>query len=283
MTPRTPQGEVFCPLLSNSKDSGVPGTPNPQLWECEFHPHTWPKWGCDTFGAKTSHGQIRIHKTHHGPDLREATTFPLIVYSVSLHEAHIQMTFCLGLPLESFEIPKIGTFVTLWFLQLCEAITSCADLRLGWSLKKSYSPRQELSNGMSHATFTQGNWGDSKLLVVGSQTTSLTPDLSFGHNLCFKCPNESCEPTLDIYVPRVFQWYKELFNITGFDLYNRSLKIWESTETPTPNMGAHLGVWVFILSHSPIFSTSQEHEMWLSGFYLSLHPCKPLPWSRAQG
>ncbi len=23
-------------------------TPNPQLWECEFHPHTWPKWGCDT-------------------------------------------------------------------------------------------------------------------------------------------------------------------------------------------------------------------------------------------
>ncbi len=22
-------------------------TPNPQLWECEFHPHTWPKWGCD--------------------------------------------------------------------------------------------------------------------------------------------------------------------------------------------------------------------------------------------
>jgi hypothetical protein len=24
MTPRTPQGEVFCPLLLNSKDSGVP-------------------------------------------------------------------------------------------------------------------------------------------------------------------------------------------------------------------------------------------------------------------
>ncbi len=22
-------------------------TPSPQLWECEFHPHTWPKWGCD--------------------------------------------------------------------------------------------------------------------------------------------------------------------------------------------------------------------------------------------
>jgi len=23
-------------------------TPSPQLWECEFHPHTWPKWGYDT-------------------------------------------------------------------------------------------------------------------------------------------------------------------------------------------------------------------------------------------
>ncbi len=22
-------------------------TQSPQLWACEFHPHTWPKWGCD--------------------------------------------------------------------------------------------------------------------------------------------------------------------------------------------------------------------------------------------
>ncbi len=28
---------------------------------------------------------------------------------------------------------------------------------------------------------------------------------------------------------------------------------------------------------------SWEHEMWLLGFPLGLHPCKPLPWSRAQG
>jgi hypothetical protein len=58
-----------------------------------------------TFGAKKSHGQIRIHKTHHGPDLGEAITFPLIVYSAPLHEAHIQMAFC---P-ESPEIAKVGT------------------------------------------------------------------------------------------------------------------------------------------------------------------------------
>jgi hypothetical protein len=28
----------------------------------------------------------------------------------------------------------------------------------------------------------------------------------------------------------------------GFDPYNRSLKIRESTKTPTPKMGAHLGM-----------------------------------------
>jgi len=37
----------------------------------------------------------------------------------------------------------------------------------------------------------------------------------------------------------------------GFDPYNVSLKIWESTKTPTPNVGTHLGMWRFIPSHSP--------------------------------
>jgi hypothetical protein len=36
----------------------------------------------------------RTHKTHHGPDLGEANTFPLIVYSAPLHGGHIQMAFC---------------------------------------------------------------------------------------------------------------------------------------------------------------------------------------------
>jgi hypothetical protein len=51
--------------------------------------HNW-----NIYGAKTSHGQTRTHKTHHGPDLGDFTTFPLILYSMLLHEAHIQMTFC---------------------------------------------------------------------------------------------------------------------------------------------------------------------------------------------
>ncbi len=60
-----------------------------------------------TFGAQTSHGQPRIHKTHHGQDLGEATTFPFKVLSMPSHRASTQMSFCLGLG--SPEIPKIGT------------------------------------------------------------------------------------------------------------------------------------------------------------------------------
>jgi hypothetical protein len=41
----------------------------------------------------------------------------------------------------------------------------------------------------------------------------------------------------------------------GFDPCNYSLKIWEFVENPTPKMGAHLGVWRFIPSHS------REHEI----------------------
>jgi len=58
---------------------------------------------------------------------------------------------------------------------------------------------------MLHATCTQGIRVDSRLLVVESQTVILIPDLYFGHNLCFKYPNGSCEPILDIYVSRTFQ------------------------------------------------------------------------------
>ncbi len=51
----------------------------------------------------------RTHKTHHGPDLGEATTFPLIVYFAPLHGGHIQMAFCPETP----EIASTGTPATL--------------------------------------------------------------------------------------------------------------------------------------------------------------------------
>jgi hypothetical protein len=54
---------------------------------------SWLVHNLNTFSVKTSHRQTRIHKTHHGPDLGEATTFFFIVYFVPLHEAFTKMAF----------------------------------------------------------------------------------------------------------------------------------------------------------------------------------------------
>jgi len=146
-----------------------------------------------------SHEQTRIHKIHHGPNLGEATTFPFIVFSMPSHGASTQISFC---P----EIPKLGVlkFSKLRLPQLWRPITLFVNLRLRWSLKQSCSLHWELSKGMWHATYTQGNQGDSLLLVVKNQIGILTLNPSFGHNLCFKYPNGSCEPILDIYVLKSF-------------------------------------------------------------------------------
>ncbi len=55
--------------------------------------HSW-----NTFGARMNHEQTQTHKTHHDSNLGEATTFPLIVFSVLGHKANTQMSFCLGTP-----------------------------------------------------------------------------------------------------------------------------------------------------------------------------------------
>jgi hypothetical protein len=111
-------------------------------------------------------------------------------------------------------------------------ITPCSDLGLGWGLKQTCSSCREFSSGVSHFTCT--HWGrvESWLLVVGSQIVNLTPNLSFCHNLCCKCPNDSCKLIFDIYVSIAFQWYKEHHNARCFDPYNRIIKFWESRRTP---------------------------------------------------
>jgi hypothetical protein len=148
-------------------------------------------------------------------------------------------------------IPK---FPKLGFSQLWSPITLCLDLQLRQGLKQSRCPCQGLFNDTWHATCTQGNQGNSWLLVVGSQIGNLTTSPSFGHNLCFMYPNGSCEPILTIYILIAFQWYKEFFNPMSFDPWNCFLNIQKSVETPTPKMGTHLGVWGFIPSHSPTLS-----------------------------
>jgi hypothetical protein len=76
--------------------------------------------------------------------------------------------FVLGLTNGSPEIPTIRT-TRSW-----GPITLRVDLRLKWGTKKNCNPPWELSNNMLHTTCTQGNWGDSQLLVIGSQTVNLT-------------------------------------------------------------------------------------------------------------
>jgi hypothetical protein len=103
---------------------------------------------------------------------------------------------------------------------------------------------------MLHVAYTQGNRVDSRLLMVKSQTANLTFGLFFGHNLCFRCPNEQCEPILDIYTWIAFQWYKELFKAMGFDPYNRALKIRES-------------FWDFNSQHGSSFGSVRVHALTL--------------------
>jgi hypothetical protein len=106
---------------------------------------------------------------------------------------------------------------------------------------------------MSHATCTQGNRVDSRFLVVESQIVNLTLGPSFGHNLCFRCPNGSCKPILNIYVSIIFQWYRELLNPLGFDPCNLFLNIQKSTGTPILGSqgGSSLGS---VRVHSPTFA-----------------------------
>ncbi len=84
-------------------------------------------------------------------------------------------------------------------------ITLRVDLGLQCNPKKSCSSRPELSNAVSHSRIGHREEVDSRPFVVGSQIGNSTPDPSFGHNLCFRCPNEQCEPILDIYAPKAFQ------------------------------------------------------------------------------
>jgi hypothetical protein len=144
-------------------------------------------------------------------------------------------------------------FLKLGLLWLWRPITSSTNLQSKWGLKQSCSPHQDLFNDMWHATYTQIYQGDSWLLVVGNQICNLIISLFFCYNLCFKYPNESCKPILNICVPRAFQLYNELFNAMNFNPYNRCMKIRKSIRTLIPKMGLHLGMWGFIPSHSLAF------------------------------
>jgi hypothetical protein len=75
-----------------------------------------------TFNARTNHRHTWTHKIHHGPNLWEAITFPLIVFSMPSHRAYTQMSFCSKTP--KLGIPK---FPKLGLVQLCRPITFCTN------------------------------------------------------------------------------------------------------------------------------------------------------------
>jgi hypothetical protein len=93
---------------NTSQVEGHVGTPkwDYEEWQAINHSHefaqnqttSWLVHRWSTFGVKTSHGQTWTHKIHHGSDLGEATTFPLIIYFVPGHETNTQMSFCPGTP-----------------------------------------------------------------------------------------------------------------------------------------------------------------------------------------
>jgi hypothetical protein len=85
------------------------------------------------------------------------------------------------------------------------AITPRPELGLRQVLNQSCSSCQELSNAVLHFSRRRREEVDSRLLVVGSQIGSLTPGLSFAHNLGCRCPNDQCKAIFDIYVSRPFQ------------------------------------------------------------------------------
>jgi hypothetical protein len=160
---------------------------------------------------------------------------PYSILSVTPREPHLNGTFSLdsqgGVPkLSQVELPG------LWTL-----ISPGSNLRLEWGLNKSCSSPQELSNASSHSFCRRQEEVDSKLLVVWSQTASLTPGPSFAHNLGCRCPNGSCEAILDIYISRPFQQYKKHLKVRCFALCCWTLKLRESWRTPSPHF---LGVWV---------------------------------------
>jgi len=170
------------------------------------------------------------HKTHHGPDSGEATTFPHIVFSATLHQDYIQMALFPGTPkLESrncFETVPIGV-PGLW-----ELITPDCQVWSQRGLNQSCSPCRDLSNAMSHSQF--GGRESSEL--VGSQTACLTSGPSFAHNLGCKCPNDQCEAIFDIYVSRPFQWHQEHLNARCFGPCCWTLNIRESRRTSNPQL-----------------------------------------------
>jgi len=142
-------------------------------------------------GVGTSHGHFGPQDTPR-PGLGGSHHLP----STPRFGDYIQMALFPGTPkLESRNYPETvpGGVPGLW-----ELITPDCKVWSRRSLNQTCSPRRHLSNDVSHSQFGGREDVDSWLLVVGSQTASLTPGPSFAHNLGVRCPNGQCKAIFDI-------------------------------------------------------------------------------------
>jgi hypothetical protein len=197
----------------------------PTKWLVYIREHPW------VLGQATG---TLDHKTHHGPDSGEATTFPHIVFTAPHFRDYIQMALFPGTPkLESRNCPEI---VPVGVLRLWELITPDCEVWSQQGLNQSCNPLRDLSNDVSHSQFGRREEVDSWLFVVGSQTASLTPGPSFAINLGYRCSNGQGEAIFVIYASRPFQWHQEHLNAMCFGLCCRALNIRESRRTPNPQL-----------------------------------------------
>ncbi len=96
----------------------------------------------------------KLGGSHHLP--------PYSILCVTLPHLHPNVIFSQD---SQSGVPKLSRFA---LPRLWASITSCSNLWLGWSLKKSCSSPWELSNAMLHSTYWRWIQVDSQLLVVGS-------------------------------------------------------------------------------------------------------------------
>ncbi len=185
-------------------------------------------------GVGTCHGHLDTQDSPRPGLGSKATTLLPIVYSAFARGDYTRMALFPGTPeMESRSCPET---VPVGVPRLWDFIAPRPDLRSGQGLNQSCSPRRELFNTMSHSQSARWEQVDSRLLVVGSQTASLTPGPSFAHNLGDRCPNGQCEAIFDIYVSRPFQWHHVSFNARCFGPCCRALNIRESRRTPNPQL-----------------------------------------------
>jgi hypothetical protein len=193
-------------------------------------------------GVGTSHGQLdSLDSPRPGLGSKPVPYSP-IVYSVTLRGTHARMSLFPRTPrtpgLESRNCPEIvpGGVPGLWQL-----ITPDCKVWSRQDLNQTCSPCRDISNDVLHSQF--GGWKevDSRLLVVGSQIASLTPDPSFAHYLGYRCRNDQWEAIFYIYASRTFQWHQEHLNARCFGPCCRALNIRESRRTPNPHFFQVLG------------------------------------------